>query len=111
MEKALRQLLSPVQLFVTPWTGARQALLSMEFFKQEYWRGWPFPSPEDLPDPGLNPAFPHSRQILYGLSHQGSPIEKMWKQSKETIGWLQLKATSAVCDWLALCSNFIILQH
>ena len=111
MEKALRQLLSPVQLFVTPWTGARQALLSMEFFKQEYWRGWPFPSPEDLPDPRLNPAFPAQQADSLWSEPPGEPHREMWKQSKETIGWLQLKATSAVCDWSALCSNFIILQH
>ena len=43
------QLLNGVQLFVAPWTGARQAPLSMEFSRQEYWNGLPFPTPEDLP--------------------------------------------------------------
>ena len=38
-----------VQLFVTPWTVAQQALLSVGFSRQEYWRGLPFPSPRDLP--------------------------------------------------------------
>ena len=38
--------------FVTPWTVALQAPLSMEFSRQEYWSGFPFPSPGDLPDPG-----------------------------------------------------------
>ena len=38
---------------VTPWTVARQASLSMGFSRQEYWSGLPFPSPEDLPDPGV----------------------------------------------------------
>ena len=42
--------------FVTPQTIAHQALLSMEFSKQEYWSGLPFPSPGDLPDPGIKPA-------------------------------------------------------
>ena len=42
--------------FATPWTAARQALLSMEFSRQEYWSGLPFPSPENLPDPGIEPA-------------------------------------------------------
>ena len=44
------QLLSHVQLFVTPWTAAHQAPLSMEFSRQEYWSGLPFPSPGDFPD-------------------------------------------------------------
>ena len=42
--------------FVTPWTVARQAPLSMEFSGQEYWSGFPFPTPGDLPDPGIGPA-------------------------------------------------------
>ena len=42
--------------FVTPWTVARQVPLSVEFFRQEYWRGLPFPSPGNLPDPGIDPA-------------------------------------------------------
>ena len=37
----------------TPWTVAHQALLSMKFSKQEYWSGLSFPTPEDLPDPGI----------------------------------------------------------
>ena len=45
--------LSRVQLFVTPWTVAQQAPLSMGFPRQEYWSGLPLPSPGDLPDPGL----------------------------------------------------------
>ena len=42
-----------VRLFVTSWTIARQAPPSMEFSRQEYWSGLPFPSPRDLPDPGM----------------------------------------------------------
>ena len=49
------QSLSHVQLFVTPWTVACQASLSMEFSRQEYWSGLPCPPPRDLPDPGSNP--------------------------------------------------------
>ena len=47
---------SRVWLFVTPWTVAHQAPLSMRFSRQEYWSGLPFPSPGDLPDPGIEPA-------------------------------------------------------
>ena len=49
------KLLSRVQLFATPWTVAHQAPPSMEFSRQEYWSGLPFPSPGDLPDPGIKP--------------------------------------------------------
>ena len=50
--------LSRIQLFVTLWTVAYQAPPSMEFSRQEYWSGLPFPFPGDLPDPGLEPGFP-----------------------------------------------------
>ena len=41
-----------------PWTVARQAPLSMGFSRQEYWSGLPFPSPGDLPEPGIEPTTP-----------------------------------------------------
>ena len=47
--------LSRVQLFATPWTVAHQVPPFMEFSRQEYWSGLPFPSPGDLPDPGIKP--------------------------------------------------------
>ena len=47
--------LSCVQLIATQWTVAHRAPLSMEFSKQEYWSGQPFPSPGHLPDPGIEP--------------------------------------------------------
>ena len=50
--------LSRVRLFETPWTVAYQASPSMGFFRQEYWSRLPFPSPGDLPDPGIEPGSP-----------------------------------------------------
>ena len=47
---------SCVHFFVTSWTIAHQAPLSMGFSRREYWSGLPFPSPGDLPDPGIKPA-------------------------------------------------------
>ena len=47
--------LSHVWLFATLWTIACQAPLSMGFSRQEYWSGLPFPSPRDLPKPGIEP--------------------------------------------------------
>ena len=52
------KLLSFVQLFVTPWTVACQALPSMGFSRQECWSGLPFSSSVDLPNPGIEPRFP-----------------------------------------------------
>ena len=51
-------MLSHVLLFATPWTAAHQAPLSMGFCRQEYWNRLPFSSPEDLPDPGIEPGSP-----------------------------------------------------
>ena len=51
-------LLSRVQLFVTPWTVASQAPPSVVFSRQQYWSGLPFPSPGELPDPGIEPGSP-----------------------------------------------------
>ena len=48
--------LSRVQVFVTPWTVAYHTSPSMGFSRQEYWSGFPFPSPEDLSDPGIEPT-------------------------------------------------------
>ena len=50
--------LSRVQLFATPWTVAYQTPLSMGFSRQACWSGLPFPSPGDLPDPGIEPRSP-----------------------------------------------------
>ena len=50
--------LSRVRLFATQWTVAHQAPLSMGFSRQEYWIGLPFPSPGDLPNPGIEPRSP-----------------------------------------------------
>ena len=43
---------------MAPWTVGCQIPLSMEFFRQEYWNGLPFPSPGDLPEPGIEPVSP-----------------------------------------------------
>ena len=54
--KTCAQLLSRVWRFVAPHTVARQAPLSMGLSLQEYWSGLPFPTPGDLPDPGIKPT-------------------------------------------------------
>ena len=67
------QTLSGVRLFVTPWTVAHQASLSMGFSRQEYWSGMPFPPPVGLTDPGIKLQSP-ALQVDSVLSEpQGKP--------------------------------------
>ena len=63
---------SRVQCFVTLWTVARQAPLSMGFSRQEYWSGLPFPPPGDLPEPGIKPASPKSPALAGGFFTTGA---------------------------------------
>ena len=60
--------------FATPWTVACQAPLSMGFSRQEYWSGLPFPSPGDLPDPGIKPGFLIFRADSLRPEPPGKPI-------------------------------------
>ena len=66
------QLLGCVPLFAIPWTVAHQAPLSMGFLRQEYWKGLPFPSAADLPDPGIEPVSPELQVDSLPLSHLGT---------------------------------------
>ena len=82
--------------FVTPWTVACQAPLSMRFFRQEYWNVLPFPSPGNLPDPGTEPSSAASQVDSLPLNHLGSPDAHLplWK----TQGPLRI-----VLNLLSLC--------
>ena len=89
---------------MTPWTVARQAPLSMEFSRQEYWSGWLFPSPGDLSDPGIEPwSLP--------LQTDSLPSEPPGKvnssQSHQLLPLLDpqlrlVRGTSLVVQWLRL---------
>ena len=61
--------------FVTPWTVARQAPLSMGFHRPEYWSGLLCPPPGDLPDPGIEPMSLMSPALAGGFFTTGAP----WK--------------------------------
>ena len=63
----------------TPWTVARQASLSMEFPRQEYWSGLPFPSPGDFLNLGIEPASPALRGGLFTTVPPGKPIAIQFK--------------------------------
>ena len=65
--------LSHVQLFETPWAVAHQARLSMEFSRQEHWTALPFPSPWDLPSPGIEPGSPALQADFLPSEPPGKP--------------------------------------
>ena len=68
------KLLNCVQLFVIPWAVAYQAPLSMGFSRQVSWSGLPFPSPGDLPDPGIEPGSPVLQADALPSEPLGKPL-------------------------------------
>ena len=60
-------------IFATPWTVAYQALRSMGFSRQEYWSGLPFPSPGDLPNPGIETRSSALQVDSLSAEPQGKP--------------------------------------
>ena len=71
------KLLSRVQLLGTQWSVAYQAPKSMGFSRQEYWSGLPFPSPGDLPDPGIKPGSPALQTDALRSEPPGKPSNTM----------------------------------
>ena len=80
------QLLSRTRLFATPWTVARQALLSVGVFRQEYWSGLPFPPLGDLSDPGVEPVSPPFPALAGGF-FTTEPGSKQHTQIPELDGY------------------------
>ena len=78
------------QLFATPWTVAHQAPLSMGFSRQEYWSGLPFPSPGDLPDPGIEPRSPALQADSLTSEPPGKPRLPLESALNLVIQWLPL---------------------
>ena len=79
----LAQSLSHFQLFVTPWTVAHQAPLSMGFPRQEYWRGFPFPPPGNLAYPEIKPVSPTLAGGFFTTQPPGKPMRNSYRESKE----------------------------
>ena len=79
------QLLSHVWFSVTPWTVACQAALSMEFSREEYWSGLPFPSPRDLPDPGIKPGSPALTGGFFTTAPPGKPPYSLLSRKYYTV--------------------------
>ena len=72
-----------------PWTVAYEASPSMEFSRQEYWSVLPFPSPGDLPNPGIEMGLPHCRQTLYLMIYQGRLYTKLTPYTKINSKWIK----------------------
>ena len=76
-----------VWLFTTPWTVASQAPLSMEFSRKEYWSGLPFPSPEDLPHPGIKPRSPALQVDSLLSDRQQEWVSRRMQESAPKESW------------------------
>ena len=96
------KLLSRVRLFATPWTVAYQALQFMEFSRQEYWSGLPFPSPRDLPDPRIEPRSP-------ALLADTLPSEPPGKSKKGRIGGVLSSVVMDGVDGMCMCGEWGLL--
>ena len=99
-----RQSLSRVRLFVTPWTVAHQVFLSMEFSRQECWGGLLFPSPGNLPSPGIEPRSPALQADSLPPEPPGKPLYMYNAAAKPSAG--QLTLSSAMMErhskWVGL---------
>ena len=93
--------------FATPRTVARQAPLPMEFSRQEYWSGLPFPSTGDLPDPGIKPVSPAWQVNSLSLSHPGSrkiPLFPLGNVPSSSVFWKSLRR-SDINSYLTISQN------
>ena len=101
--------LSHVQLFVIPWTVAYKVPPSMGFSRQEYWRVLPFPSPGDLPDPGLNLGLLHCKQMILPseppgkLSVRVKGLDK-WSRCLRSTGWAFKRFLKCWVQWFIACN-------
>ena len=102
------KLLSCVQLFAIPWTVAYQAPPSMGFSRQEYWSGLPFPSPGDLPDPGIEPGSPALQADVLTSEPPGKPHILMVHLYENGIIFLSLLCWNHITRVL-IFSSFLFL--
>ena len=88
--------LSQVWLFATPRGIAYQAPQSMGFFQQEYWSGLPFPSPGELPDPGIEPGSPALQAESSLSAPLGSPLLQLEAVTSSSVSWNDLSRLGSV---------------
>ena len=82
-----------------PWTVAHQSPPSMGFSRQEYWSGLPFPSPGDLPDPGIKPINPKENQSWIFIGRADAEAEDLILWSPDEKSWVIRKNPDARKDW------------
>ena len=88
-----------------PWTVACQARLSMEFYRHEYWSGLPFPTPELLPNPGIEPISLHVSCVGKKILYDCAIMNMLWKNHNFEYTGLCHKVTSLLLNTL---SRFVI---
>ena len=96
----LVKLLSRVQLFATPGTVAHQAPQSMESSRQEYWSGLPFPSPGDLPNPGIKSGSPALQADALPSEPPGKPTKNLLLRPLQTCLLKGLSVLGQICRCL-----------
>ena len=79
--------LSRIRLFATPWTVAHQAPLSLRFSRQGCWSGLPFPSPGDLPYPGIEPGSPALQEMQVQSRGQDDRLEEVMAAHSSILDW------------------------
>ena len=87
---------SRIRLFATPWTVAYQAPPSMGFSRQEDWSGMPFPSPGDLPNPGIKPRSPTVQADALTSEPLGKPMQGP-TQITQNVDKLILRDSQGIC--------------
>ena len=114
-----------VLLFMISWTGARQAPLSMEFSRQQFWSGKPFPSPGDLSYPGIKPTSPSLAEVFFPtsatwLAHQFSSVQSLsrvwlfatlWIAACQVSQSITNSRSSPMSIQSVILSNHLILCH
>ena len=86
--------------FATPWTVAHQAPLSVGFSRKEYWTGLPFPSPRDLPNPGIEPGSPVLQADSLPSELPEKPLESLIKDDlQEVEGCKETKRDNEEPQW------------
>ena len=102
--------LSRVWLFVTPRTVAYWAPPSMGFSRQEYWSRLPFPSPGELPDPGLEPGSPALWADTLLSETPGSPIQSEISQKEKNKYCRLMTYMEFIYEW-NLCMNRVFISY
>ena len=94
--------LGHIRFFATLWTFTHQAPLFMEFFRQEYWKVLPFPSPGDFPNPGTEPVFPLSP----ALQADSLPTESLGKPLPLNAGRFACVGTEGIWEFSVSTPQF-----